>query len=100
MLVMFDLPTNSAQEKKAANNFRKFLVKEGFHMVQLSVYARVCNGLDNVEKYRKRLRSNVPESGSVRLLTITEQQYTNIDILVGTCKKHERNQKWQQISFF
>ena len=49
MLVFFDLPVTKKEERKAAARFRSFLLKEGYYMVQFSVYSRVCNGNDAVE---------------------------------------------------
>ena len=83
ILVFFDLPVTTKKERSVAAKFRKFLVKDGYHMVQYSVYARVCNGNDAVEKHESRLRQNIPAKGNVRLLTITEKQYESIKILVG-----------------
>lgn len=83
LLVFFDLPTTTASERKAATKFRNFLLKDGYHMVQYSVYARVCNGMDAVAKHENRLHSNLPPNGSIRLLTLTEKQYSSIKILLG-----------------
>ncbi|MNT26127.1 CRISPR-associated endoribonuclease Cas2 [compost metagenome] len=52
ILVFFDLPVKTKQERKKANQFRKFLLKDGYYMIQLSVYARVCNGNDMVELHK------------------------------------------------
>ena len=57
ILIFFDLPVGSAKERKAATKFRQFLLKDGYYMVQYSVYARVCNGTDAVEKHRIRLKA-------------------------------------------
>ena len=52
-------------------------------MLQYSVYARVCNGIDAVEKHRARLKDRLPKNGAVRMLVITEKQYESIEILLG-----------------
>lgn len=83
MIVFFDLPVMTAKERKAAAKFRNFLLKDGYHMVQFSVYSRICNGMDAVEKHQIRLNLNLPEKGAVRLLTITEKQYESIQVLLG-----------------
>lgn len=46
MLVMFDLPTDTKPQRKAATAFRNFLLDEGFERSQFSVYARFVNGKD------------------------------------------------------
>ena len=73
IVVFFDLPVVTAKEKKAAAKFRKFLIKDGYNMMQWSVYSRICNGTDSVAMHRQRLKQNLPENGSVRALTLTEK---------------------------
>ena len=82
IIVFFDLPVKTKQERRKATQFRNFLIKDGFYMIQFSVYARVCNGNDMVELHKQRLRSNVPDEGSIRTLVITEKQYDNVEILL------------------
>jgi len=80
--------------------FRNFLLADGYHMVQYSVYARVCNGADAVEKHRRRVKSNLPNNGSVRLLVITEKQYESIDILLGKHTQADDRFQCEQLSIF
>lgn len=83
ILVFFDLPVVTASEKKSAAKFRNFLLKDGYHMVQWSVYSRICNGTDSIAMHKSRLQQNLPEKGSVRMLTLTEKQYESIVVLLG-----------------
>lgn len=69
-------------------------------MVQYSLYARVCNGKDSVEKHEKRLRTKLPPNGSVRLLVVTEKQYESIRILVGELCPEEKAPIDEQLTFF
>lgn len=89
MLCLFDLPVDTAEEKKAYRIFRKNLIKEGFAMMQYSVYVRTCPNRDYANRLEKRIKKIVPLSGNVRLLVITEKQYEDIKILVGTKKAEE-----------
>jgi len=89
MMVFFDLPTLTKTDRRNASHFRNFLIKDGYIMLQLSVYSRICKGQDDVEKHAKRLKSLITKEGSVRLLTVTEKQYASMEILVGTLKKEE-----------
>ena len=84
ILVMFDLPVKTKAERRSATQFRNFLTRDGYHMVQYSVYARICNGRDSVETHRRRILSALPSKGSVRMLVITEKQYGAIELLVGS----------------
>ena len=100
MLVFFDLPVGTKTERREATRFRNFLLKDGYHMLQFSVYARVCNGNDAVNKHRLRLKCNLPDNGSVRLLVITEKQYENVEILLGNLCQADESFQTQQLSIF
>ena len=100
ILVFFDLPVKTAAERREAGKFRKFLQKDGYHMLQYSVYARVCNGMDAVEKHRARIRLNLPDNGAIRLLVITEKQYEAIEILLGNLTEADEPFESHQLSFF
>ena len=89
MLVFFDLPVVTKTEKRAYTVFRRFLLNDGYDMIQFSVYGRILNGSDAVEKHMKRLVNNLPPAGSVRMLTVTEKQFASMKLLVGLplCKQ-------------
>ena len=86
LFVMFDLPTITVDERRDANHFRKFLIQDGFYMMQYSVYVRICNGLESVQKHENRVKFEVPHQGSVRILHITENQYAAMSIICGDPK--------------
>ena len=83
LLVMFDLPVATPKDRKQYSQFHKYLIKSGYFMVQFSVYTRVALNHDDARAHIKRLRSNLPPKGSVRVLQVTEKQYNAMDILVG-----------------
>ena len=84
VIVMFDLPVITEKERKIATKFRKYLLDEGFIMMQYSVYSRICKNNDNLNKHIKRLKINAPKNGNIRLLQITENQYNNMIMFSGT----------------
>jgi len=100
IMVFFDIPVKTKPQQRIANGFRQFLLKDGYHMVQYSVYARVCNGSDSVEKHKLRLKGNLPKNGSVRLLVLTEKQYESMEILVGKLQEEEKPFICEQLSIF
>lgn len=83
IVVFFDLPTKTKANKKAYAKFRKFLIKNGFDMLQFSVYMRICKGRECVDTYKRRIRENVPKKGNVRILPIPNSFYEKMDIIVG-----------------
>lgn len=81
VLVFFDLPVGTPEERKSANNFRKDLIHDGYFMVQFSVYARPCGTADRVETQVRRLKSKIPERGEVRGLMISDAQWGRMIIM-------------------
>lgn len=100
ILIFFDLPVKTAAQRREAARFRNFLLNDGYHMLQYSVYARVCNGADAVEKHRARVRQILPDNGSIRMLTITERQYESIEILLGRLTAADDPEQMEQLSIF
>lgn len=98
MIVFFDLPVNDINSRRAATRFRNFLLKDGYYMVQFSVYSRICLGNDSVETHKRRLKANLPDNGAIRLLTITEKQYENIEILLGAYKENDEPVSFERIT--
>ena len=100
IIVFFDLPVKTRLQRKIANQFRKFLLKDGYQMLQLSVYTRIVRGRDSLEKHNKRLTAHLPEEGSVRCLEITEKQFTSMLLLVGELKPQEEKVNANQLLLF
>ncbi len=98
--MFFDLPVQTKAQRREAARFRNFLLNDGYHMIQYSVYARVCNGTDAVEKHRRRIKNNLPDNGSIRMLVITEKQYETIDILLGRLTEADDSFQCEQLSIF
>ena len=83
MLLFFDLPTETAQDRREYARFRKFLIKSGFMMVQESVYSKLLLHATARNLLETRLRKNKPPSGVIQLLTVTEKQYQKMIFLLG-----------------
>ena len=84
LFVFFDLPVIKKKERKAAARFRKDLMKNGFTMMQFSVYIRHCASKESAEVHTKRIRGFIPEKGQVSILSITDKQYGDIINYWGT----------------
>jgi len=83
LFVMFDLPTNSAAERKVATRFRKDLKKDGFDMLQFSVYIRHCASGESALVHIDRVRMMVPDEGLVSVIKITDKQFGDIVNIIG-----------------
>lgn len=78
LFVFFDLPVSTKKERKCAAQFRKYLEKDGFTMMQYSVYVRHCPSKENRDVHIRRVRVAVPELGMVSILSVTDKQYSEI----------------------
>lgn len=83
LIVMFDLPTGNAVERKSYALFRKALIAEGFSMLQFSVYAKTCLGVPECMSQIDRVKANLPDAGAVTAFTMTEKQYAARQILIA-----------------
>ncbi|MCH5175922.1 MAG: CRISPR-associated endonuclease Cas2 [Prevotellaceae bacterium] len=87
LFVFFDLPVVTKKERKLASQFRKNLMKDGFVMLQYSVYIRHCASYESQAVHIKRVKTIVPETGMVSILSVTDKQYGEIVNYWGKEKK-------------
>ncbi len=83
VMIFFDLPTETAKDRKIYSKFRKFLINEGFIMMQESVYAKLALNNSIVNSIKDKINKNKPPKGIVQLLVITEKQFSSIEYIVG-----------------
>ena len=86
VLVFFDLPNITPQDKRAYRLFRKTLIKSGFIMLQESVYCRMLITPSAESVVIAQIKANKPPAGIVQVLTVTEKQFASMEYLVGSFK--------------
>lgn len=96
---MFDLPTDTKQDRRSYAKFRKSLLQDGFIMMQFSVYARHCASEENSYVHSGRVRESLPPQGEVRIITITDKQFGRMQVFYGK-KRKKTERPPQQISLF
>ena len=99
LMVMFDIPVVSTEEKRQYTRFRKYLLREGFLQLQYSVYAKFCASRENSQKYYNYIKQTVPPEGKVRLIAITDKQFGEMVSLYGT-SLNEIEKKPEQLLLF
>ena len=102
LFVFFDLPTETKNERKAAADFRKRIVADGFFKFQFSVYLRHCPSSpsrENAEVHIQRVKNNLPAQGQVGILRVTDKQFGEM-ILFSCSKQQELPQPVQQLVLF
>lgn len=83
LFAMFDLPVTTKKARRRYTQFRKLLIREGFTMLQFSVYSRYCVSEKASETYRRRLEAHLPPDGQVRLLAVTDRQFGKMEVFLG-----------------
>ncbi|HED06447.1 MAG TPA: CRISPR-associated endonuclease Cas2 [Ignavibacteria bacterium] len=83
LFVFFDLPTETKMDRKNYTKFRKCLLKDGFTMMQYSVYIRNCASKESTNVHLKRVEKNIPRKGNISIMEVTDKQYGNIKTFWG-----------------
>ena len=83
VLAMFDLPTSTERARRDYTHFRKSLLKDGFTMLQYSVYIRHCASEENAAVHYERVKNSLPPEGEVRVMAITDKQYERMETYWG-----------------
>lgn len=99
VVVMFDLPVDTAPARRAYTQFRKRLLKDGFTMMQYSVYLRHCASQDSADVHVRRVGGMVPDEGEIRIITITDKQFERMHCFWGK-KRHRPEEPPQQLELF
>lgn len=99
VLVFFDLPTETKKERRAASQFRKKIMEDGFTMFQFSIYMRHCPSKENAEVHSRRVKSLLPEKGHVGIISITDKQFGAMELFYGK-KEEKAKAPIQQLQMF
>lgn len=87
VLVMFDLPVLTSKNMKDYRQFRKYLIKSGFLMMQESVYCKLAPNSVAADSIVDNIRKNKPPEGLVQVLKVTEKQFSKMEYVVGEKRK-------------
>ncbi|MEM8773152.1 MAG: CRISPR-associated endonuclease Cas2 [Pseudomonadota bacterium] len=99
IMVLFDLPTTTPEERKAYTQFREFLLDQSFIMAQYSVYLRHTTGRAQSAPIIERIKAAVPLEGQVDILQFTDRQYADIVSLRGRRRNDSRENPDQLVMF-
>ncbi len=83
MILFFDLPTETPQQRREYTRFRKHLLKSGFMMMQESVYCKIALNQTAVNSIHTNLQKNKPSRGLIQILVVTEKQFSRMEFLLG-----------------
>lgn len=99
VIVLFDLPTDTSEARSDYRHFREDLLKDGFTMMQYSVYMRHCASDENAQVHMKRVKASLPPDGEVRVVKITDKQFGKIQVFYGKQRKPTEKAP-EQLMFF
>lgn len=99
VIVMFDLPTGSKDERKRYTDFRRGLLDSGFIQLQYSVYARYTSSPEKAETIHNRIVKNLPQKGEVRLLSMTDNQFSRMQVFREKARQRAETEP-DQLAFF
>jgi CRISPR-associated protein Cas2 len=88
LMVAFDLPVQTKEQRKRATDFRNFLLDDGYTMIQFSVYARACVSFARQETHIERLKKTLPPEGNVRAIFVTRSQWERSFVIYGSPAQH------------
>jgi len=100
MMVMFDLPTETKQERLAATKFRNALMDLGFAMSQYSVYTRFTGTRDNSRKFVEAVKRHNPKTGDINILFFTDAQFGEVIHLDRTNSPEKLDSAPAQLQLF
>jgi CRISPR-associated protein Cas2 len=87
LVVMFDLPTKTSEDRGEYQHFHDFLLDDGFIRMQFSVYARHCSSEENCKTHMERVHAALPPHGEIRLMTFTDKQFSRTIVFQGHLRK-------------
>ena len=99
LFVMFDLPVGNKDERRRYTQFRKKLIGEGFQCLQFSVYARYFGSEEASAACRRRVVEKIPAAGRVRVLHVTERQFSTMAVFFGK-RRDEPEEPPEQLLLF
>lgn len=83
VVVFFDLPMESLAQRREYSHFRKYLMKNGFMMMQKSVYSKLALNGTAAGVVMEAVRNHKPAEGLIQMITITEKQYARMEFVIG-----------------
>lgn len=83
IMILFDLPVVTNEDLRTYRQFRRFLLKSGFIMMQESVYTKLALNTTVANSVMESIRRNKPDKGLVQMMLVTEKQFSRIEFVTG-----------------
>jgi CRISPR-associated protein Cas2 len=99
LMAMFDLPVETKTDRRNYARFRNALLKDGFMMLQFSVYARYLASEEAADAHRRIVRQAIPPLGQVRLIAVTDHQFGKMEVFYGRKPRKPEEPQAQMLLF-
>lgn len=102
LMIMFDMPTDTPKLRKKYRYLRNKLLKEGYLMMQFSIYIRTFHSFEAAINGKKKIKDFIATNtikGKIRIIMFTDKQFSDMDIIVGTKTPEEKNAPKQLLLF-
>lgn len=77
------MPVETSAQQREYRQFRKFLVRNGFVMMQESVYSKIVLNPTAAVAVQENVRKHKTSGGLIEMMLVTERQFERIEIVVG-----------------
>lgn len=102
LMIMFDMPTDTKKARKKYRYLRTKLLKEGYLMMQFSIYIRSYHSYESARSGKKKIKDFIATNtlkGKIRIIMFTDKQFSDMDIIIGTKSEDEKNAPKQLLLF-
>lgn len=99
VFVIYDLPTDSARERRIAARFRRRVMGDGFSMLQFSIYIRHCLTDENARTHMRRVEKILPEKGKVALFSVTDTKFSEMRLFEDRARREPYEPYGQTVMF-
>lgn len=100
VIVHFDLPTETKEDRKNYSIFRKLLLQDGFKMIQYSMYVRHSSSRENSLVHKSRVKAFLPPHGQIIVFELTDAQFAMMEFYHGRKPTKSKNPPIKQLELF
>lgn len=83
ILLLFDLPVTTDEDRRLYRYFRKWMRSNGYVMYQKSAYVKLLRNMETAENELCKIRTAAPEGGQVNAAAMTLAAFKQIQTLKG-----------------
>lgn len=91
LLLFFDLPVEKKAQRRCYAKFVKDIKGLGFYRYQKSVFLKLCLDQRIADSTIEKVKKISPKDGSIAIITITEKQLGDINVIIGENKTEVLN---------